>query len=322
MRKLLVIYNTSEILCPSNVPHYIDSLRSILSQTIYDSFGEDFKVAVSGCMMTDRTKQQLYSTFGNHLSYNFVEENLPLSITFNDTIDRCTERYGEFEGYLYVDSGIDFWDPCQRFDALQRLWDVYKSGPYAITNAMPSNDDGSSWWGIQYKQGEDFIFPVGKTTNLHCAIFSQDWKSFYKRVLPDIFASNAMESVFPHMSAAIHRKNIITQKVHVKHMTNLDGASGGSRMPSPDRIPMSDTFQTGGQLFKTKKTIDKKYVEGYQFGAGFEECVDYWKHDPSKFDSEGYALDPALKEFYKKEVYLSQDEFDYRNIRRIFIPGR
>lgn len=320
MKKLLIVYNTMELGGPGNIVYYVDAIRSLLSQNVFDN--DNIKLAVSACMPSQMWYIQSQNTFHDNISYNFIQENLPLSVTFNHTVDKCIERFGEFEGYLYVDSGISFWDPSCRYDALSTLISVHDFGPYAITACMPSNDDGRSWWGIEYKPGEDYVFPVGKTTNMHCQIFSHDWKREFGRVLPDIFASHCMESVFSHMAASISRKFILTQKIHLLHNHSMDGASIGSRAQDPDRQSMSKMFETGGLLFRTKKDMDQRYREGVDKGAGFEECKEYWKHRPEMYDENGYAKDPTLKDFYKKEFYLSEEEFNYSNIKSVFQPGR
>lgn len=320
MNKLLIVYNICEIAGNGNSATYIDHLRALLSQQGFED--NDLKFAVSGCMVTDITQYRLTTLFGNHLSYNFVQQNVPLSVSFNDTIDRCTEAFGEFDGYLYVDSGISFWDPCQRYDALKILWDVYKSGNYAIAAAMPSNDDGSSWWGIQYKAGEDYVYKLPQITNMHCQIFSGEWKRAYRRILPDIFASNCMESVFPFMAAALKSNIIMTNKIMVQHIHSMDGASIGSRQPDPDKISCSSVFQTPGLMYKTKRDMDVRFRIGYDYGFGFESCSPYWPFDSTKFDEKGHALDERLLPFLQQEMYLTKEEFNYDFLNRNWITGR
>lgn len=319
MPRLLSVYNICNIGNQGNVPYYIDSLRSLLSQ----DFDGEHKVAVSGCMVLDGTQRGLEGIFGQNLTYNFIEEPHPLSITFNDTVNQCVKHFGAFDGYLYVDSGISFWDPSKRYDALQLMWNVHASGPYAITAAFPSNDDGSSWWGIQYEPEKDFVFPVGKTTNMHCQIFSEEWRQAYGRVLPDIFADHTMESTFSFLTAAIKRKFIITQKVHLLHNHSMDGASVGSRNKAqhPDFFPSSE-MSPSVLLYKTKKSMDERHRGGYELGFGYEECKPYWNHDPDKYDAEGFAKDERLAPYLKQEFFLKPEEFDYGTVKRMFIPGK
>lgn len=300
-----------------NIPYYVDSIRSLLSQK--GNF--EAKIAISACCPSPAWQIQGMNTFREIVSYNYILGNYPLSITFNHTVDKCIEAFGEFDGYLYVDSGISFWDPSNRYDALETLINTHKSGPYAITAAMPSNDDGRQWWGIEYKANEDFIFPVGKTTNMHCQIFSEKWRQAYGKILPDIFASHCMESVFSHMCAAINSRFIITPQVHLLHNHSMDGASIGSRNSDPDRAPMSRIFETGGLLYKTKKEMDDVYRRGKHLGFGIEECKIFWPHDPTCYDENGYAKSPLLKDFLRNEMYLSREEFDYGTIPHQFIKG-
>jgi hypothetical protein len=320
MKKLLITYNICQAGNSNGVPYYLDCIRSLLAQTVMDS--DDFKIAISGCAVNDPTKNQLQQFFGDNLSYNFIDELLPLSITFNDTVDQCVKHFGEFEGYLYIDSGISFWDPSKRYNAIDTFYNAFKQNEDAVLACMPSNDDGSSWWGITYEPEVDYQYKIGQCTNMHCQIFPEEWRKAYGRVLPDIFASNCMESVFSHMSAAIHKKYMMTQKIHVQHLHSLDGASIGSREPDPDKIPMSTMFETPGLLFKTKKDMDQKYAEGYEVGFGVEEYQHWWRSDKTKFDDNQFAIDPKLKDFLAKEMYLTKEEFDYEQIRRIWIPGR
>lgn len=316
--KLLLVYNTCELGGTGNIPFYVDSIRSLLYQHLDSK--HSFRVCLSACQPSQMWIIQSQNTFGSAISYNFIPENVPLSVSFNHSVEKSIERFGAFDGYLYIDSGISFWDPSCRYDALQKLIDVHESGPFAITAAMPSNDDGRQWWGIEYKPGEDFIFPVGKTTNMHCQIFDENWRLSYGRILPDIFASHCMESVFTSMAAAISRKMVLTQRVHLLHNHSMDGASIGSRSPdSNSRIPMSRIFETGGLLFKTKKEINDVYREGKKWGFGIEECKPYWPHDPECFDENGFAKHLELKDFLRKEMYLTKEEFDYSQIQHRFI---
>ncbi len=316
--KLLLIYNTSELRGIGNIPFYVDSIRSLLAQRVDPNV--TFRVCISAHAPSQMWHIQSQNTFGNHVSYNFIPDNVPLSITFNHTVSKMIQAHGKFDHYLYIDSGISFWDPSQRHDALQKLLEIHLQG-YASTAALASNDDGRQWLGWDFAANDtEYVFPVGKTTNMHCQFFCDEWRETYGHILPDIFASHTMESVFPFMAAAIKRKNAITRRIQLLHLHSLDGASAGSRNVDPDRIKCSDIFESGGLLFKTKKTMDKRYREGHALGFGWESCKPYWQHDPSCFDEHGHAKQPELKDFLKKELYLSKEEFDYSTVNHHFIP--
>lgn len=296
-----------------NVLYYIETIRSLLIQTAHQNWAPgDFRIAVSGCLTSDGTKGTLQQYFGNHVSFNWIDQPFPLSITFNDTVNKCIKEFGEFEGYLYIDSGITFWDPTLRMDSIEKFYDIFKSGNYGICAAYPSNDDGAQWWGLTYEPGVDNILPLGKATNMHIQIFSNEYQKAYKRILPDIFADNTMESTFSYLCAAIKQKYMITLKLCFQHMHSMDGASIGQRDKSthPDYIQSSD-FQPNVLLFKTKKNMDQRYKEGRPLGFGYEGCKLYWPHMASKYDAEGFAIDPCLKDFMAKELFLKPEEFDY-----------
>jgi hypothetical protein len=312
---LLIIYNTCNIGGPGNIPFYVDSIRSLLRQKT----NAPLRICLSACMPSQMWIIQSENTFGNQISYNFITDNVPLSVSFNHSVDKMVARYGAFDGYLYVDSGISFWDPSNRYDALQRLIDIHEKHQSAITAAMPSNDDGRQWWGIQYPENQDYVFPVGKTTNMHCQIFDEAWRRAYAKILPDIFASHCMESVFSHMSSAIRKPFVLTQEVCLLHNHSMDGASIGSRAVDTSRIPMSRIFETGGLLFKTKREMNDVYREGKKWGFGIEECKPYWPHDPDCFKY-GLAIHEELEGFLKQSMYLTKDEFDYDTITHRFTP--
>lgn len=320
MKKLCIIYNQMGM-GSENAAWYLNCVQSLLRQTAFTKWPGDIKVAISGCCTTIGCKGAFEQDFRRNCSYNFIDANYPVSVTFNDTVNQMVKHFGPFEGYLYLDSGISFWDPSKNYTAIEKFYETFKSHNNAVTAAMPSNDDGHQWWGIKYEPNTDLAIPVGKATNLHCQIFPEEWRLAYNRILPDIFASNCMESVFAGMAAAIHKKYVMTQAIEVLHLTHLDGASIGSRRPDEDRFPMSKMFPIGGLLYKTTKDMDARFAEGYELGFGFEECSEFWKHDPEKFDQSGFAKDARLKEFMAKEMFLKEEEFSYNDIVRQFIPG-
>lgn len=316
--KLLIVYNTCEIRGTGNIVFYVDAIRSLLAQRVDP--GIEFRVCVSACAPSQMWVIQSQNTFNSQISYNFIPENVPLSVSFNHTVAKMVETHGKYDHYLYLDSGISFWDPSQRFDALQKLIDVHVKG-YASTAALASNDDGRQWLGWDFEPGKDeYEFPVGKTTNMHVQLFSEEWRDTYGHILPDIFASHTMESVFPFMAASIQRNNVITRGIQLLHIHSMDGASAGSPAVGVDRIACSDTFESGGLLFKTKKTMDKRYREGHAIGFGWESCKPYWQHDPDCFDENGFAKHPELKDFLKRELYLNKEEFDYATLGHYFRP--
>lgn len=246
-------------------------------------------------------------TFGNAISYNFIPGRYPLGVTFNDSVDQMVAKFGEFDGYLYVDSGISLWGQWQLVEYMAQ---EHKKSNNAITAVMTSNDTGFEWWGIPYEDGP-YTLPVGKAFNMHFQIFDESWRKAYGRILPDLFASDTSESVFTFMAAAIKKRVSIRREVSVLHVHSMDGASSGFR---------------GKILFPgqpSQKDMNQIYAEGKEFGFGYEECNPEkpWAHDPLKFDAEGNALDERLLPFMRENLFVHPPLFDYATITREFLPG-
>ena len=136
--KLLVVYNTCGFSGREHVDWYIDCINNILNQDF-----EDFKVVVSSCGNSKRIKAALLRTFKNKVSYNFTNDRLTVNHTFNHTVQKCVEEFGEFEGYLYGDSGVNFKD---NKEVLKKSYELFKSGPYGMVTLQANNDTGFKEW--------------------------------------------------------------------------------------------------------------------------------------------------------------------------------
>lgn len=306
MRKLLVVYNQCGISGRENVPYYRDAIYGLYHQKF-----DDFRVVVSGCCTGNVTRGQLYGEFRNHISYCYVDDKLPLYVTFNFAVQKAFEYLGEFEAVLYVDSGVCVYE---RPDIFSRMWDAFKSGPYAMVSAMTSNDTGLSWWfkdpnhpiydAIQ--NDKNYEIPLGSALNLHFQIFSKELIDAYGRPSPCRFASDTGESVSTFLCAGINRKLLFVPSVKVLHAHSMDGASSGFR----------------GQILyppDTTLTMEEIYQNGYELGFGYEECGPGFKHDPACYDENEYPKNPKLREFLKDSLFLKPAEFDYNSIKHSFI---
>ena len=103
MSKILVVYNTCGISGKENSSFYIDSLHSILNQEF-----DGFDVVMSSCLNSDKTRSNVFDIFKNKIKYNFINERHPVNVTFNHSIRKTIEKFGEYESYMYVDSGTTF----------------------------------------------------------------------------------------------------------------------------------------------------------------------------------------------------------------------
>jgi hypothetical protein len=313
MKKLLVVFNTCGISRESPFT-YSNHIRTILNQS-----NKDFHLAVSSCMNSGECLSFLVEQFKGSISYNSVNDALPVSVTFNDTVEQCVKQFGEFEQYMFIDSGIDF--SCS-VDVIDNLLALHESGPYAMTSARTDDDMGlNDWFGTDMRGDSIFVngnlvIPVGKAVNLHVQIFSNEMLKTYNRILPDIFAGQCMESVFSFMCAAINKKWIVHKNIILNHKTGMDGPSSGF---SPAKWMMSGKNRWDHLFMKNESIVDI-INRGYEYGMGYEEIQKIAMHDPSKYNDEGYAKSDKLKEYIRDNLYLSSNEFDYSRINRNFIP--
>lgn len=319
MKKLLAVYNICGINGRPNISRYINSIESILEQDL-----DDVEVVISSCLNSPADIMFLQSTFGDRITYNTVSEVLPVNVTFNHTVQKCVEKFGEFDSYLYIDSGINFQDQT---DAFSKIYDLYKSGPYAMVAARSSGDTGFLTWfkekrGIDtddrgdslFDEDNNMVLPLGTAINLHVQLFSNDLLKEYGNIIPDIFAGQCTESVFSFLCAAINKKWVIRGDVVLEHLTGMDGASAGF-------APHLWEFQQKRNRWDHPFIIDsvvRVLKEGVPFGMGYEELQDIVPHNPDKFDEDGYAKDDGLKGFIRDYVFLNKDQLDYEQISHTF----
>ena len=321
--KVLVIYNISGHRShPASQPaqesaegYYKGANNSVLSQDF-----DEFHVDVSSHMSTPGVRGDLSTTYKDRVSFNWVNCIVPLGVTFNHSVALATKSFGMPDCVLYLDSGVQLrLDNNDRFknnEILRALYDIYKSGLYAMV-AGNSSDNGYTHWEL-YKhtrtEKEIFVLPIGKAVNMHIQLFSSELIKAYGRILPDIFAADASESVFNYLCAAIKRKFAVAPHLKVAH-NPLDGASSG--------------FGRGNHLFRSKLTIDEIYKLGKQYGFGFNECYNnnrnplQWPHDDSLYDADGFPIHAEeLRDFLKNHLFLKDDVFEYNKMPYSWEPAR
>ncbi len=311
--KLLVVYNTCGISGRSNVVFYRQAINSILNQNF-----KDIRIVLSSCYNTRDDFNSIYSTFSNLISYNYIQHKLPINITFNHTCLECIKHFGEFEGYLYIDSGCKF----TRADDISNLYDLFKSGPYGMVSARTDTDTGFQWLyktkdslGNELFEKGDFIIPVGGAANAHVIIYSNLLFQNYGKVLSDIFAGQCSESVQTFICAALKTNWIISKDIVTQHSTGVDGPSAGF---SPDLHAMRGK-KKWDHLFGTDESILDIISRGKEFGMGYEEFQQIVMHNKDKFDESGFALDDRLKDYIKDNLFLKQSQFDYNSVRHQFV---
>ena len=124
MKKIAVIYNICGLGNPQNVKVYKEALNSILTQT----FMPNCELFISSCMSKPHVENDLRITYDKKINFNWIDENLPLTVTFNHTVRKAIEIYGNFEGYLYVDSGSVMNGPRD----IEALYERLQTNKYAM----------------------------------------------------------------------------------------------------------------------------------------------------------------------------------------------
>ena len=109
MNKLLVVFNTCGLKGYNHNNHYIEHLNSVLQQDF-----DDFKVVVSECKTNPQHRNELEKTLDTadrKLFYHYIDDLHTVNVTFNKAVKSMVSLLGEFDGYLYLDSGVYFKNP-------------------------------------------------------------------------------------------------------------------------------------------------------------------------------------------------------------------
>jgi len=307
--KLLVVYNTCGFSGREPVDWYIDCIKNILAQDL-----EGVEVVLSSCGNSAVTIKKLVATFGRSIAYNLIHDRITVNQSFNHTVAKCVEKYGEFEGYLYIDSGINF---RQDRTVLSKAYDLFKEGDYGMVTVQASNDNGfPQWIGVDgFVENENFVIPVGRACNLHTQIFSNDiFKAFDNKIIPDIFVAYCTESIFSFLAAAVSSRWVILKDVVAEHLKSVDGATCGFDHTGPRGDNKNNLFG-GLDIYEICRD-----PEALASGFGYEEMQGVLHHDPAKYDENGMVQEPErLKEFIRTRMFLSKELFDYNDVKYRFL---
>lgn len=304
-----MVYNTCGFSGREHVDWYIDCINNLLEQDF-----QDFKLVVSSCGNRMPVIKKLISTFKNRVSYNFINDRITVNQSFNHTVKKCVEEFGEFEGYLYIDSGINVRDNKK---VLSEAYELFKSDNYGMLTIQASNDNGfKQWIGVdEYVTGENFIIPVGRACNLHTQIFSNEvFKAFDNKIIPDIFVAYCTESIFSFLAAAVKQKWVIMKDMVLEHLKSIDGATCGFDHTGPKGDNKNNLF-ANLDIYEICKD-----PEAWESGFGYEEMQGVMHHDPEKYNEKGEVKDPnRLKEFIRTRMFLTKEQFDYGKVVHKFI---
>jgi hypothetical protein len=314
--KVLVVYNTCGIK-RDNTDWYIECIESILNQNMAN---EDYRVVWSACLNSRACVDKVYSHFRDKISYCFHSEPYTVNITFNKAVKDDVASFGEFDSYLYVDSGCTFGD--QDF-FLEKMYQTFKSGQYSMVTAQSDTDEALNVLGEQfvYQSPEvqicdnDYIIPIGKAVNVHAHLYSNEiFKKFDEKLCPDIFAAFCTESTFSYVCAATNGQWVIMKDYQLTHKASIDGASSGFSHYSNEH---GNTWNN--LLFGRDARDFIKDPVAQQSGLGYEECNSVMNHDPAMYES-GFCKNPEqLADQVKKHFYSNNTELNYEEIKSLFV---
>jgi len=307
---ILVVYNISHTFGKDKTDHYIDTINSILGQDNYDQNYNrdiDYRLVISARRNYIEQLNNLLEEFGDRIDIIRYEDVYTSNVTFNKTVQECIKKYGNFRGYLYVDSGVIL----NNRDVIKNIFERMKNSAYSMITVQTNISNGFlGWLGFDYVKSKDFIVPVGEACNLHCQLFMHDlYNTYDKRIIPDVFRAYCTESVFSFLNAAIRKKWVIIKDIIVNRTVEDDRCN--------DFNTVSEKFGNSWNnlLFDRDATSFIKDSEAINAGLGYEEIYDVMRHRKDMYDENGASLDPKnLKKIILKYFFLNKEELDYDQI--------
>lgn len=326
--KLLLIYNISGFK-HDNTEKYIGYLQNIREQ----EFDGELRVVISAYKPRQRTLDILREIFPE-FPILVINGQYPVNVTCNLACLEARRHWGDFSAYTYqtCDAMMD------TNTILQETFDIMKANPNYGIVAPQIDRDTCYAYGLKlgggrhqidaerarvemFKDGTDYIVPVGRACASHILMYRDTLVDFYGRMIPDIFASHCTESVFTFVAAALKTNWVILKDQSLSHGVSMDGPSWdhrpenrvdleGNPLPHYDH-PLKEWEAVHGPSYMEKIF---KNPTGISCGMGFEECSNIVNHDPSQFDDNHFCINDDLKYFIRDNVYVGKDILDYSKI--------
>lgn len=321
-RKLLAVYNTCGI-GGDNTSWYIESIKSLLDQDL-----EGARVVLSSCKNSPSCIREIYETFGNKISYSLTPQLHTVNITFNKAVQEAVQHFGEFDGYMYIDSGCTMDDQKDIFRLAHK---TLIENNFGIVVVQTDTDECLENLGPPYLyesseiqvQKKHLVVPIGTSINQHTAVFSNEIYKKYNKLYPDVFAAFCSESVLNYIAASVKKKWAIMADKQVRHLKAVDGPSSGfkHRVEAKDKSGQVIKENSWNNLLFGRDALDfVNNKEAQDAGLGYEECGGIMLHNPKAYNKEGYCKNTKkLSNVIKKYLYLSNKELNYDTIKCKFI---
>jgi hypothetical protein len=321
-RKILAVYNTCGI-GGDNTGWYIESINTLLNQDL-----GGVRVMLSSCKNSPECIKEIYSVFREKISYFLTPEVYTVNITFNKAVQEVVRRTGEFDGYMYIDSGCTMDDQQDIFSLTYKTMLKDNNGIIIVqtdTDECLENLGPSYLYQspeIQIKDS-DLVVPIGVSVNQHVALFSNEIYKRYGKLYPDVFAAFCSESVLNYIAASVRLRWVIMADKQVRHLKAVDGPSSGftHRVEAKDKDGKMIKDNFWNNLLYNRDVLEfLNNKEAYESGLGYEECNKIMPHNPEAYNKEGFCKDPArLSKVIEEYLYLSDKELNYNKIKCKFI---
>lgn len=302
---ILTVYNTCGIR-NENRFWYARCIQSILDQNYINN-----KVVISSCMNSDDCLHWLRVLYSD-IDIIKYKDPYTVNITFNKTVQEMVKKYGEFDGYFYIDSGVTLDNPEIITNGVDRL----KEQRYGMISFQTDTDTGFESLGFSQDSNtaqikdNDLIIPVGKACNLHAQIFDNDiYKTFENKIIPDIFRAYCTESTFSFLCAVIKKEWVIVKDILLNHNKGVDGASVGQ-----DHISRQYYNPWNNLLYNRNALEFINDSEAIKVGLGYEECNNIMNHNPDAYDNNFSKYPEQLRKQILKYFYTNETELNYHDI--------
>ena len=325
--KALLIYNISGFKL-DNTTQYMSYLENIRNQ----AFDGQLEVVISAYKPRPHTISHLRK-FYPEFHVNIINGKYPVNVTCNLTAIEAVKRFGKFSSYTYQTCDA----MMETNTTFQEVFNKMKDNANYGIVAPQIDKDSCYAYGLRlgggrhvvdderaryemFKDGNDYIVPVGRACASHILMYRDTIFDYYGRMIPDIFASHCTESVFTFVVSALGLDWVILKDQKLKHGVSMDGPSwdhrpenrydlDGNPLPSYDH-PLVEWENKYGPSYMQKVFASP---EAISCGMGFEECSNIVNHDASQFEN-NHCINDELKEFVKNNVYVSKDVLDYDTI--------
>ena len=339
---------------PYTVDYFGKWLRDINS--FYNQKFKDYKLIISECRgnkdawSKNQKRIKEIDDFvtkiknnGNHTDYNIINEDLPVHATFNFSVMKAVEKYGEFEYYMYVSSGINFSRHVTRKLNPHIFGNVYnflkENKNIARLQLAATNDNcfppDNTIDSAKSLETEPYYIKPGYRINDHCSIYSNEYyKAYNGRIRPDIYIGNGTEPTFSYLTAAINKSNAIAPLnvcPKLEHRKRSDGINPGIGNTKwfLNYKSKDDIKNFKNEMHKNDVYLD--YGKGlgisrFKGGGGFTNepnVKPYLEKIEKKFGKNGSLTNDEERkkffEFIKSKLFASNDIVDYNNIKHSFI---